>query len=123
MQRTLAALLLLTLGTVVFAQKVGDRIPELKTTAGATYTDVTIGEMEAAGLHITHSRGAATLPWSEVPAGLRSALGYNPQALARSAQAAQAAARGSEPKARIGATPEEFQRAGCAYIGQGNGNL
>lgn len=109
--------------SVALAQKVGDRIPELKTNAGTTYTHVTIGETEAAGLHITRSSGVVTLPWTEVPPGLRSALGYNPQALARSAQAAQTAARASEPKARIGATPEEFQRAGCAYIGQGGGNL
>ncbi|MFN2507560.1 MAG: hypothetical protein ABR589_02170 [Chthoniobacterales bacterium] len=106
-----------------FAQKIGDRMPELKTTAGTTYRDVTINGMDSGGLRIVHSSGAATLPWSEVPAELRSALGYHPEALARSAQAAKAAARAAEPKARIGATPEEFQRAGWAYIGQDGGTL
>jgi hypothetical protein len=49
---------------IVVAQQAPKKIPRLTTLTGATYTDVTLGESEVAGLHIKHRTGAATIPWS-----------------------------------------------------------
>lgn len=95
------------------------KLGELKTVGGHEYHDVTVTEKSAEGIAVRHKSGVVRLPWNEVPAETQRLLGHDPQTLTRSAQTARA----SEPKARIGATSEEFQRAGCAYIGQGSGNL
>src|SRR5712691_12579409 len=99
------------------------KIAKLTTLDGTTYVDVTVGEADVTGLHIMHSFGAATIPWAQVPPEIRVSVGYDPQKLAEAAKKLQLAAQAQEPKARIGATPDEFRRAGCAYIGQSQGPL
>jgi hypothetical protein len=103
---------------IAVAQEPPKKIARLKTLAGVTYSDVTIGDSDVYGLHIIHSTGAATIPWAEVPEELRASVGYNPKKLAEAANKSRLAARAQEPRARIGATPDDFRRAGWAYIGQ-----
>ena len=123
MKTSLLILLLTVAITSVVAQAPATKLPKLTTTDGTAYNDVTVTAVEAAGIRITHDSGLATIPWAQVPADLRTTLGYDPKKLVEAAKQAQAAAKAREPKARIGATPEEFQRAGCAFIGQNRSNL
>ena len=99
------------------------KLPKLTTVNGTTYTDITVTSVEAAGIRITHDSGLTTIPWAQVPADLRTALGYDPQKMAEAAKQAQVAANAREPKARIGATPEDFRKAGCAFIGTTQSNI
>jgi hypothetical protein len=108
---------------IAVAQQPTKKIARLTTLAGATYTNVTLGESDAGGLHIIHSTGAATIPWAEVPEELRVSVGYDPHKVAEAAEKSRRTAQAQGPKARIGAAPDEFRRAGWAYIGQNSGQL
>ena len=55
-----------------------EKIPELITSSGKTYQNVSISKVTPSEVSITHESGAARIPFSDLPEDLRAKLGYDP---------------------------------------------